>query len=92
MAIAYLVIGLVVIILGLLSRFAISIIIPLRFLSFFGVGTMYSFPIGIIGLILGIVAARKKPKRAIAITGIILNALIVLLPIAVIIMWGILGD
>ena len=53
---------------------------------------MFALPAGIAGLALGILAVRKKPKRGIAIAGIVLNAMVVLWFVAVFTVWGILGD
>jgi len=53
---------------------------------------MFALPAGIAGLILGILAVRKKSKRGIAIAGIVLNAIVVLWFVAVLTMWGMIGD
>jgi hypothetical protein len=58
---------------------------------FRGFHTM-TVPIGIIGLILGVIAVIRKSKRGVAIAGIILNAIVVLWPVGALILWGTLGD
>ncbi len=90
MGIASLIIGLVTIIIGVPSLFGMSLHIPI--LSFLGAGNIFSIPLNIVGLILGIIALRKKTRRGIALAGLILNALSLLYFIAIIAMWGILGD
>ena len=91
MAIASLVIGLVLIIGGLQGRFLnMPIGIPMAY--WVGAGSIYSLPISVVGLVLGVLSVRKKSKRGIAITGIALNALVMLYFLAIGIMWGILGD
>lgn len=52
----------------------------------------FALPASIVGLILGILAVRKKSKRAIATAGIVLNAIILLSLVALITMWAIMGD
>ncbi len=90
MAIASLVIGLVLIVGGLQSHLGTFFRIPM--LSRLGAGNIYSVPIAIVGLVLGIVAVRKKPQRGLAVTGIALNGVAVLFIVGVIVMWAILGD
>jgi hypothetical protein len=90
MAIASLIIGLAAIVAGLQSVF-ISLF-HIRLLSFFGTGNVFLFPLTIVGLVLGIIAVRKKPSSGAAVAGIILNALVVLFFLAIFITWGIKGD
>ena len=88
MAIASFVIGLVILIGGLVERVGL----PMGLLRLIGVGTIYSFPIAVVGLVFGILGVRKKPNRGLAIAGIVMNSLFVIFPIVVIIVWGIQGD
>lgn len=87
MAIASLVIGLVIVLGSLLPRLGMPIGFPIPLAA-----GMNSFPAAVVGLALGILAARKKSRRGIAIAGIALNALVLLFFVAIIISWAILGD
>jgi hypothetical protein len=52
----------------------------------------FALPAGIVGLILGSLAVRKKAKRCLGIAGIVLNALVVLWLATIIVIWSIIGD
>lgn len=48
---------------------------------------------GVAGIALGIVAVRRRSRRSIAVVGIVLNALLILgPPLAMVVVWSILGD
>jgi hypothetical protein len=88
MAIASFIIGAITIFSGLQSLTGTFFRIP--FLSFFGAGNIFSMPLNIAGLVLGIIAVRKKDKHGIAVAGIILNALGILIFAAIMAMWSVL--
>ena len=46
-----------------------------------------SFMAGIVGLVLGILAFRRKTRRRIAIAGIVLSSLVILFPVIGLIAW-----
>ena len=48
--------------------------------------------IGVAGLVLGILALRRKKRLGIAITGIVLSSLVISRPVVGLIMWTIVGD
>lgn len=93
MAIISLVIGIIFLIAFGVSSRGLPLGFPGLSLGFVFLGSpMFAVPAGIVGLILGIIAVRKKSKRGIAIAGMVLNTVVVLWFIAVVTMWGIVGD
>lgn len=62
--------------------------LPLGILGSF----QFGLPAGIVGLVLGSLALRKRSRRGIAIAGTVLNMLVVLWFVAVSAMWCIVGD
>ncbi len=86
------IISLVVGIICFLTSGVVSRALPLG-IAFNLLGSpIIAVPLGIAGLILGILAVRRKLERGIAIAGIVLNSLVVLWFVAIITIWGIVGD
>ncbi len=89
MAIASLAIGII---------FILAILASTSGVSFFGPGlsligsVVIALPAGIVGLVLGIIGLLRRKKPRIAISGTVLNALIVAWFLILLLAYGILGD
>ena len=87
MGMASLAIGLIIIFGSSLSYFGLPI-------PFFAMpSTLFaSFPLGVVGLVLGILAVKRKSIFWGGVVGIVLNSLVILFPVAIIVAWAVQGD